>query len=183
MSDWVLIKDGSRSKVFIDKTCNGFVIQYKVERIFKNLIKYLPKIAACAYSIPYQIVCVDKFQVKCPGWGQSLEKIILDDEDKEKIKRQIIKQVQQMNQQKICHRDIHAKNICWDGREIRIIDWEYVTSRESSNIATHYDLIGREKNISVPRSTGNMCLLNDHKYSLKSVLLPKTILKIDDFQS
>ncbi len=113
--------------------------------------------------------------------GESLDKITnLDNENKIKIKSQLIEFIKLLYEVKIAHRDLHIKNICWDGNQIWIIDWEIMSEHSPKTLIEHYDLTG--KGLASPYKSGNMNILKkNYKYSVSDWLKPIT-LTIDDFK-
>jgi thiamine kinase-like enzyme len=60
-------------------------------------------------------------------------------EEKEVIGYQVMDFVDFMFKNNIAHRDLHKDNICWDGKQIWIIDWESVYPWMCEDIKQHPD--------------------------------------------
>lgn len=146
---------------------------------FKNQKRLYDKIKDCQY-VP-KMVFFDNY-IEVPYSGISLDKLKsknINLETKKKIKKQIIEFMHYLYNNSIAHRDIWINNICWDGSQIWVIDWEYILEHNVTDIKDHYDLNG---NIELsPESTNGMHILKETKRSLKSWLYPVSI-KLDDFE-
>jgi hypothetical protein len=95
--------------------------------------------------------------------------------EKEIIKSQIIEFIQFLYLKKIAHRDFWTRNVCWDGNQIWVIDWEYIIQHNPKSILNHYDITGSgEKS---PEQTCKMNVFHKHKESLHKWLMPVRITK------
>jgi len=113
------------------------------------------------------------YVIEVPHSGRSLDLIkkkTMDIEDKRIIRHQLIDFVRFMYKEKIAHRDLWQKNICWDGKQIWVIDWEYVIRHKPNTIQEHYDLTGI--GLTSPEQTSNMNVFHRHKFSMLNCVSP-----------
>jgi hypothetical protein len=163
-------------KELILKSNDFFLWKFYDESLLQNIAKNYTIIKNNKY-VPLHIFNKDTMSVKyC---GTSLDNLILDNNNKIIIKKQIVEFIKLIFLSNIAHRDLHIKNICWDGTQIWIIDWELITNHTSGDILNHYDLTG--KGLPSPYTSNNMNLFKNHKYSLKRYLYPIK-LNINDFK-
>jgi len=123
----------------------------------------------------------ENYSVKVPFFKtslSSLEDICL--EEKKEIKNQIIHLINELYKVKIAHKDLHTKNIFWDGMQIWIIDWEYISIDDSETIEYFYDL--DSENSQAPINDYRLDIFSEHKNSIKNFLLPEIILNKEDFK-
>lgn len=135
--------------------------QKKIYNAILHKCKYIPKMT------------FNNRVIEIPYSGRSLDLIkkkTIDIKDKRVIRDQLIDFVRFMYKEKIAHRDLWQKNICWDGKQIWIIDWEYVTSHEPNTIQDHYDLTG--VGLASPEETSNMNVFHKHKFSMLNCISP-----------
>ena len=133
----------SLSITALSRIGDRYITTFNPEYIgIKNQIQeYYPVLKECKY-VPEmeftdtEIIITDR--------GRTLKQLrgYLSDEDKVKIKGQIIDSLWWLYENKIAHRDYHAKNVCWDGEQIWLIDWERVSSCEVGDIESHWDIVG-----------------------------------------
>lgn len=132
-------------------------LYYNMKKIYKLIkhIKYIPKHT------------FNNLTVTTPYCGESLYSLSLEDVTKIIIKNQVIDFVQEIYKANIVHRDLHTKNICWDGNQIWVIDWELSSKCKINNIINHYDLTGtgmkspyKSNKMNVFRKKYGKCLVN-----------------------
>lgn len=119
-------------------------------------------------SIPYvPDISVSGLVIKRPIYeGEVLYKSNLPKKDKEVIKSQIIEFVVQLNNIGWAHRDLHTKNILWNGENIVVIDWEFVC-RNPVPLEVCYDLTG--KGLESPLNSQYMNVFSSNRASIKSM--------------
>lgn len=145
-------------------------ITYENDNIvyFQNIEKLYYKIKDCKY-VP-RMKFGNNF-VETAYCGRSLNLIKKPSEtDKQIIKKQIIEFIRYLYSASIAHRDLWINNICWDGNQIWVIDWEYIIDHKPNNISEHYDLIGI--GLPSPEKTNNMHIFHRHRTSIKNWLYP-----------
>jgi thiamine kinase-like enzyme len=136
-----------------------------------------PKIQMCKFVPTMKFL---DYQIYVSLKGVSLDRLEnISIIDKEKIKNDIIEFVNYLYKVGIAHRDLWIKNICWDGKQIWVIDWEYITEHHPKLLNEHYDITGKGE-IS-PEQTYNMNLFHKDKNSLHNWLKP-VILSKEDFK-
>ena len=149
---------------------------YNIE--FLNTIKKTYEITKESKYVP-NIKFIDNKTIT-PYCGKSLDNVInLSINDKIKIKTQIIEFINFIFSVNVVHRDLHIKNICWDGNQIWVIDWEISTQYKFNDILEHYDLTGQ--GLASPYKSGNMNIFSNNKFSLVKWLKPVE-LKISEFK-
>jgi len=142
------------------------------EKIYNTILykcKYIPEMTFKDYVI------------EVPYCGRSLDLIkkkTIDIDDKCAIKHQLIDFVRFMYKENIAHRDLWQKNICWDGKQIWVIDWEYVIEHSPNTIQEHYDLTGM--GLESPEETSNMNIFHQNKFSMINCMSPLP-LNLEDF--
>lgn len=137
-----------------------FSIYSKVKYFYELIkdIKYVPK------------MLFDNKKIIVPYCGNTLNMLELKASDKNIIKLQIIEAIKLFYSVKIAHRDLHTKNICWDG-QIWIIDWDIMCFHAPSSIIEHYDLTG--KGLPSPYFSDNMNIFkNNNIFSISKWLQP-----------
>jgi len=142
-----------------------------------NQLKYLyPTIKDCKF-VPDMSFSNNYLEVPYCGKSLNLLKKVSINE-KKIIKQQLILFMKEMFVKGIAHRDLWIKNICWDGNQIWIIDWEYITKHHPKNISDHYDLTG--KGLESPELSDHMNVFHNAKKSVVNWLMPIT-LSITEF--
>lgn len=142
------------------------------EEMYKTILhkcKYVPKMT------------FDNYVIEIPYSGRSLDLIkkkTMDIKDKRVIRHQLIDFVRFMYTHKLAHRDLWQKNVCWDGKQIWVIDWEYVIKHNPRSIKEHYDLTGQ--GLKSPEETSNMNVFHRHKFSMLNCVSPVP-LSLKDF--
>jgi RIO-like serine/threonine protein kinase len=145
-------------------------------KYFNRLKKLYTLIEDCQY-VPKMTFLDNQIEMKYCGKSLDLIKKC-SNEEKEIIKQQIILFIKYINKRNIAHRDLWIKNICWDGEQIWVIDWEYIISHSPNNITDHYDLTG--KGLTSPELTNGMNIFHSSKKSISNWLLPVSI-SLNDF--
>lgn len=97
----------------------------------------------------------------------TLDKIIIDENNKISIKNQLIEFIRELNICKIAHRDLHIKNVLYDGNKIIVIDWEFIEINDC-DLVNCYDLTG--KGLDSPLKTSHMNIFKNHIYSFETLL-------------
>lgn len=146
----------------------------------ENQKKLYSKIQSCQY-VP-QMKFFDNY-IEVDYCGSSLDKMKSKNvtiDTKRRIKQQLIEFVKYIYKNSIAHRDMWVNNVCWDGNQIWVIDWEYIIEHKPKEITNHYDLTGTSAE--QPEQTNGMNILSSNKRSLKSWLYPLT-LELTDFKT
>lgn len=144
--------------------------QYKFYDKFKDL-KYVP---AMSFD-------TNEYSMTMPHCGNDLlyythPKHNLTIDEKQVIKTQLIEFIKSLFDSKIKHGDLHSGNICWDGKQIWIIDWDNADSFECNDIIDHFDLDG----ITPGKSNDNrLNLFSDRPYSFINIIKPLTFDESD----
>jgi len=136
-------------------------------QLFENCKLYYEKIKNNKYVPNFEFFENKIIQTYC---GKTLKDQNLNIETKDLIKIQIIDFINLIFNEKIAHRDFHIKNICWDGSQIWVIDWEFIIKHEPNNILKHYDVTG--VGLPSPFLSGNMNVFKNHKLSVVNWLKP-----------
>lgn len=101
-----------RNKIY--KADNGNIcIEYFDKSKFKKIEDMYEKMKSNPY-IPE--ISFENEIIIMPYCGLTLNELTLNTDDKIKIKLQCIDFVKIMFNNKIAHRDLHTKNVCWDGK-------------------------------------------------------------------
>ena len=138
---------------------------------YYNLKKLYLKIKHIRYVPDYKF---QNFVVSSNYLGTSLEQIDnISKDTKVVIKEQIIEFIQELFKAGIAHRDLHIKNICWDGTQIWVIDWEFITEHSPPDITKHYDLVG--EGLESPLASEHMNVFKESIFSIANWLTPLTI--------
>jgi hypothetical protein len=150
------------------KVDNTYVTEYTNSNLYfkiKNLYQILkanPFVIDMDFSRNMSIIT--------PEHGKSLDKIEnLSIRDKNIIKKQIVEAVRLLQKANICHMDLHFKNVCYDGKQIKIIDWEFA-ELNITDIQNHYDISGR--GIGGYASELKTFLFSEDSFSIKKTLAP-----------
>lgn len=158
----------SSDGMYVNKEVLNKNYYQNIKILYKNIkdIKYVPNMTFND----------EKRVVRLPFVGPSLDTLKnITLKEKKEIKNQIIQFINMLYNVNVAHRDFHVKNICWDQRQIWIIDWEYIIEHSPSSLLDHYDLTGQGE-IS-PEKSNRMNIFNSHKYSVKNWLFPVNIEK------
>jgi len=148
--------------------------------LFYQQLKYYDIIKQIKYS-PDIVFDTNTYSMTMPYYGNELlyythPKHNLSIEEKQIIKTQVIQFVWSLFEHNIKHGDLHSGNICWDGKQIRVIDWENVDRFECDNIIDHFDLDG----ITPGKSNDNrLNLFSDRPYSFINIIKPLTFDESD----
>jgi len=173
-----ILKKSERSQ--ITKSHNSVITKFSNKDTFyrvKDLYQFIKNIK----YVPIIQFYEENYSVKVPFFKtslSSLEDICL--EEKKEIKNQIIHLINELYKVKIAHKDLHTKNIFWDGTQIWIIDWEYISIDDSETIEYFYDL--DSENGQAPINDYRLDIFSEHKNSIKNFLLPEIILNKEDFK-
>lgn len=92
-------------------------------------------------------------------------------EDRAAIARQVMEIALDLFVSGFAHRDYHARNLFWDGRQLRLVDFETLTAYpegQRPRFEDSYDLSGQ--GLPSPYVTENMGILKDHPASLGRML-------------
>jgi acetyltransferase-like isoleucine patch superfamily enzyme/SAM-dependent methyltransferase/predicted Ser/Thr protein kinase len=154
---------------------NVFNSEIKAIEIFKEY-NWFPKV----FHVEKNIITYEYIDN-----SKRLDQIInsLGIEEKQYVLKEILKVVLDMYLKNIAHCDLHGKNIFYENsKEIKIIDFETSqTIIENTEFLNTYDITG--KGLESPALTGNMGILSDNKYSIKSLFeieSEKTIIEVVD---
>lgn len=164
----------------IVKNHNSVITKYYDKKVFnkiKNLYEHIKDIK----YVPTIKFYEKNNSVKIPFLKNPLSRIKhISLTEKREIKNQIIDLINELQKVKINHKDLHTKNIFWDGSQIWVIDWEYICIAPDDKFENFYDI--NSKNGKAPIKNYRMDLFSENKYSIKNFLLPEVILKRDEFK-
>jgi thiamine kinase-like enzyme len=156
--------------VLIDYTNSKYLHYYSAQKTLYSKIKM------CKF-VPKMEFLNQQIQVSLKG--KSLDKLnCVSISDKKIIKQNLIEFIRYLNNAKIAHRDLWIKNVCWDGKQIWVIDWEYIINHSPNTISEHYDLTGEGEDS--PEQTCKMNIFHKHHNSLSKWLYP-VILTREEF--
>jgi hypothetical protein len=141
--------------------------------LLENQKRLYHKISGIKY-VP--VMRFGKGEILCRYCGNNLSNLSLTEQNKTSVKGQLIDFVKRLASSGMAHRDLHAKNVCWDGEQIWVIDWDFMVEQRVCNIEEHYDLSGR--GLESPAETGHMHLFKDHELALKNYL----DITVEDFK-
>jgi hypothetical protein len=91
----------------------------------------------CRYVPPMKFENYTVYTKDCGSPLSSIRGLTL--EEKQIIAYQIMDFISFMFKSNLSHRDLHSSNICWDGKQIWIIDWESVSTWYCESIKDHPD--------------------------------------------
>lgn len=162
-------------KKFIEFNDTRVVSEFTEEKLYFDIKNTYPILESIKY-VPKMFF--SNRTITMPYCGKCLDELELHIEEKRKIKSQIIDFIKILYDKKIAHRDFHIKNICWDHRQIWVIDWEFVIAHSPGKITDHYDLTGT--GLESPMRTDNMNVFSTSSKSVMNWLKP-TDISINDF--
>ncbi len=161
-------KDKEKVLVFHNLDCDNFA---RIQKLY-------PKISHLNFVPEKQFISEEK-KIIMTNCGTQLNQLSLSEKEKNLIKKQIIEFIKSLHKAGIAHRDFHSKNICWDGKQIWVIDWEFICESNAKSIAEHYDVCG--KGLHSPLKSDNMNVFHASPYGIMNWLKPVGI-SIKDFE-
>ncbi len=109
----------------------------KGHEYYHRMIELYDRYRYCRYVPHMRFEDNTVYTKNCGTPLSSVKRLTL--EEKKIIAYQVIDFVSFMFNRGLCHRDLHLDNICWDGKQVWIIDWESVYSYKFENIKDHPD--------------------------------------------
>jgi hypothetical protein len=172
-----------KQKILIDKRSNTVILKYdKNSRLYKRQKQFYSEIKHIKYVPTMKFKSGEIILNYCGKTLYELRKsnYLFTLRDKELIRAQLIELVIALFECRIAHRDLHIGNICWDGNQIWLIDWEFVCKNEIDDIVNHYDLTGI--GLESPSYTNNAHLLKpSYQYSCINDLIDPVHISLSDF--
>ena len=173
-----------KQKILFDKINDKVIIQYdKNSQLFKNQKELYPMISHIHY-VPE--MTFKKGIIILNYGGETLFKLEKENypftaKEKETIKNQLIDFINDLFKCQVAHRDMHIGNICWDGKQIWIIDWEYACKQTVSRISDHYDLSAT--GLESPSETNYVHIFKDtFQYKCINSLIAPFSISLSDFE-
>jgi LmbE family N-acetylglucosaminyl deacetylase len=103
------------------------------------------------------------------------------DADKQTIEEQLTELIWHLFNRKLAHRKLHSGNICWDGEQIWVTNWDSACIHEPSSILEHYDLTC--KGLPVPADAARVNIFENNKqFSTINEIISPYKLTIGSFE-
>jgi len=156
---------------WICKTEDSCIVEYCNLNQYLKVKNLVRRLEGNPYVIEMKFV--DPLTIITPIHGKSIWELreSLTEEDKKIIKKQVIDFIKTLREAGLAHMDLHAKNVCYHDKQIKVIDWEYVEI-ETYSLKKKFDLTGEGPSLTSYAGAMKMNIFSKNKKSIKNVLLP-----------
>lgn len=138
----------------------------KIKSLYER-IAHNPYVLRCDFPTPGRLTS--------PFLANNLAECEVSEEQKKLIRAQVVELVTLMNTAGVAHRDIHCRNIFFDGHQIQLVDIECL-EEDHRGLHECYDVTG--EGLESPLKSGQMNVFKDHPLSISSFV----DLRKDDFE-